>query len=81
MAFFGEIAIEPIPAWASFIDKDEMRTFVLQLTEEVIDITLAGTNVAKGDDLGVVVLGDIGNGNGLFVDIQTDVECARLVHG
>jgi hypothetical protein len=50
-------------------------------TDELIDITLAGTNVAKGDDLGVVVLGDIGNGTGLFVDLQPDVECARLWHG
>jgi hypothetical protein len=81
MAFFCQIAIELIPARAGFIDKDEMRTFGLQLTEECIDITLAGTNVAQGDNLGVVGFGDIGNGDRLFVDIQTDVECARLVHG
>ena len=43
-------------------------------------ITLAGTNIANGDDLCMVGLGDIGNGNGLLVDIQTDVECAKLVH-
>jgi len=69
MAFFGEIAIEPIPARASFINKDEKRTFGLQLTDEFIAITLAGTNVVNGDGLGVVVLGDIGNGKGLFVAI------------
>ena len=81
MAFFGQIAIEPIPARAGFIDKDELRTFGLQLTDKFIDITLAGTNVAEGAHLGVVGCGDIGNGDRLFVDIQTDVECARLVHG
>jgi hypothetical protein len=81
MAFFCQRALEPIPARAGFIDKDEMRTFGLQLTDEFIDITLAGTNVAQGDNLGVVCFGDIGNGERLFVDIQTDVECARLVHG
>lgn len=81
MAFFCQIAIEPIPARAGFIDKDEMRTFGLQLTDEFIDITLAGTNVAQGDNLGVVCCGDIGNGDRRFVDIQTDLECARLVHG
>jgi len=65
----------------SFIDKDEGRAFGLQPTEEFIDIALSRPAVPKGDDLGVVVLGDTGNGNELFVDIQTDVECARLVHG
>jgi hypothetical protein len=24
VTFFGQIAIEPIPAWASFVDKDEV---------------------------------------------------------
>jgi hypothetical protein len=28
-----------------------------------------------------VSFGNVGNGNRLFVDIQTDVEWARLVHG
>jgi hypothetical protein len=81
MAFFCQRALEPIPARAGFIDKDAMRTFGLQLTDECIDITLAGTNGAQGDNLGVVCFGDIGNGDRLFVDIQTDGECARLVHG
>jgi hypothetical protein len=58
-----------------------MRPFGLQLTDELIDITWAGTNGAQGDNLGVVCCGDLGNGERLFVDIQTDVECARLVHG
>jgi hypothetical protein len=81
MAFFCQRAIEPIPARASFIDKEEMRTFGLQLTDACIDITWAGINVAQGDNLGVVCFGDLGSGERLFVDIQTDVECARLVHG
>jgi hypothetical protein len=54
--------IEPIPARAGFIDKDALRIFGLQLTREFIAITLAGTNVAKGDNLSVVCFGDIGNG-------------------
>jgi hypothetical protein len=58
-----------------------MRTCGRQLTDELIDITLAGTNVAQGDNLGVVCFGDIGTGERLFVDIQTDGEWARLVHG
>jgi hypothetical protein len=58
-----------------------MRTFGLQLTEECIASTWAGTHVAKGDHCGVVCCGAIGNGDRLVVDIQTDGECARLVQG
>jgi hypothetical protein len=81
MAFFGQRALEPIPARAGFIDKAAMRTFGLQLTNKCIAITWAGTNGAQGDNLGVVCCGDRGNGARLFVDLQTDGECARLGHG
>jgi hypothetical protein len=53
----------------------------LQLTDEFIELTLAGPNVAQGDNLGVGCFGDIGHGDRLLVDIQTDVEWARLGHG
>jgi hypothetical protein len=44
-------------------------------------ITLSCTDVAEGDDFGVVFLGDVRNGNRLFMDIQSDGKRARLVHG
>ena len=55
-----------------------MRAFGLQLPDECIDVTLAGTDGAEGDDLSVVFFGDRGDRNRVFMDIQTDVECARL---
>jgi hypothetical protein len=33
------------------------------------------------DDLGVVCFGDVGHGNRLLMDIQTNVKCAGLTHG
>jgi hypothetical protein len=81
MAFLGQRAIEPIAARTGFRDQDEMRTFRLQLPEEVIAITLAGINGAQGDARGVVVLGDRGDRQRIFLDIQTDGACARLVPG
>jgi len=44
----------------------------------LVDIALAGTNGAEGDNLSVVFLGHVGNGNRLFMDIHADVERARL---
>jgi hypothetical protein len=56
MAFFGQITIEPIATRASFIDKDKVRAFGLQPTDEFIDVTLSRTDIAEGDDFGAIVL-------------------------
>ncbi len=42
---------------------------------------LAGADGAEGDDLGSLVPGNVGDGDGFLVDIQTDEECVRMVHG
>jgi hypothetical protein len=42
---------------------------------------MAGADRAEVDDLGVVVLGHGGHGKRRLLDIQTDVECARLRPG
>jgi hypothetical protein len=81
MAFFGEITVEPIATRASFIDKDEVRAFGWQPTDECIDVTLSCPSIAERDDLGVVFLGDIGDGNRVFMNIHSDGERARLCHG
>ena len=81
MAFLGQIAVEPVPAGARLIDKDELFAFGRHLTDELIDVTLSCTDVAEGDDFSVMFLGDIGDGNRVFMDIHTDVKRARLAHG
>jgi len=81
MTFFRQRAVEPIPTRAGCIDKDEVFTFGLELTDECLDVTLTGPNISDRDDLRVVFLGNIGNSNELFVDIQSDVKRARLMHG
>jgi hypothetical protein len=81
MPFFSQIAVEPVPAGAGFVDKDEMFTFRLHLPDALIDVTLSRPDVAERDDLGVVFFGHVRNGNRLLMDIQTDVKRARLVHG
>jgi hypothetical protein len=80
MAFLGQRAAEPVPAGARLRDKDAMLAFGRHLPDEWIDVTLSCTDGAEGDDFGVVFLGDVRHGNRIFMDIQTDVECARLLH-
>ena len=70
----------PLRVRTGLIDKDEMFAFGLHLTDELIDVTLSCTDVAEGDDFGVVFLGDVRNVHLLFMDIQSDVKRAKLVH-
>jgi hypothetical protein len=81
VAFVGAIGVEPIATRAGFINKDEVWAFGLEPADEVINVTLSRPDGAEGDDLGVVFVGDIGDGDRLFMDIHSDVEHARLVHG
>jgi len=53
----------------------------LQVADELVNVTVAGTNGAEIDDLGVVVFGHISDGNGRFMHIHSDVQRARLGHG
>jgi hypothetical protein len=76
-----EIAIEPVATGAGFIDEDETLRLRLELTSELIDIRVSCADGPEGDDVGVVIFGDIGHGDGVFVDIQTAREWARLWQG
>jgi hypothetical protein len=53
----------------------------LHLADPLIDVTLAGANGAKVDNLSAMILRDIGDSNGVFVDVHSDIECVRLGHG
>jgi hypothetical protein len=81
VAFLAQIAVEPVATRAGFIDEDQVCGLRWPLADEVINVTLAGADAAEVVDLSIVLFGDIGHRDGLFVDIQTDVECARVTHG
>jgi hypothetical protein len=77
----GEIAIEPIPTGAGFIDKDEGLALRAQLPDEHVEVALARPNGAEEDDLRGMILRHVGDRDRLLMDIQSDIECARLGHG
>ena len=79
-AFFRQVAIEPIAAGASFVDEDELLTLRLQLSKQLINIALPGSDSAEGDNLCAMCLGDIGDRDRLFMHIHSDIERARLWH-
>ena len=56
----GEVPIERIATGAGFIDEGQVRGLGGELAEQVIDIALAGTDSAEGDNLGTAFIGGIG---------------------
>ena len=81
LAVLRQIAGEPSPTRAGFLDTDERRTFRVQLTDELSNGTWAGPHGAEGDDRSVVFLGAIGDRKRVFMDIQTDGAWARRRQG
>jgi hypothetical protein len=76
--FFVEIALEPGATRAGCIDKDEAFGLRLELTDTLINVGVSCTDRPIGDDVGLMVFGDLGHGKRVFMDIQTNRECARL---
>jgi hypothetical protein len=44
IAFFRQIAIEPISTWPGFIDEDEVGSLGLPVSDELVEVTVAGAN-------------------------------------
>jgi hypothetical protein len=81
MAFVGQVTIKPGATGPGFIDKDQMCGLGWPLAHALITIGLPGANGAEVDHLSVVLCGDIGHGDGVVVDLETDRPCARVTHG
>jgi hypothetical protein len=80
-AFLGEIAVEREATRPCFVSEDEARGFGLESSREFVDVAEAGADGAEEDDFIGRVLGGVGDGYGVLVDIQTDEKCGRMVHG
>jgi hypothetical protein len=81
IACFRSIPGEPGATGASLIDKAQRWGFRWHLAEALIDVTRTCADGLKGDDLGAVLLSEIGDRNRVVVDIPSEVQRARLAHG
>jgi hypothetical protein len=77
----AQITRTPVAAWAGVVDKDEGFGLRLARAGEVSDVDLSGADGPTGDDLGAMSLSGIGDRDGVWVDLQTDVTRARLGQG
>jgi hypothetical protein len=63
IACFAQLAIAPVTARPRFVDKDQLCGLGLHVSDELINVTLAGAHRAQGDNLGGVVFGHRGEGD------------------
>jgi hypothetical protein len=59
----------------------EFLALGLQLANQLVEVALPRADRAQGDNFGLPLLGDIRYGARLFVDLQTDEQCASLCPG
>ena len=69
-----QIAVQPIAARPGFVDKHEVFGLRVQLANQFVEVTLAGADRPQGDDLRAMVLGHVGDRDGLLMDIQADIQ-------
>lgn len=74
-----EEPVEPISAGAGLVDEDEVARLRAELANELIDVAVAGTDLAEEEDVAAVI-GAVGDGDRFLVDIETDVQ-ERLLGG
>lgn len=78
VTFFRQRAVKPEATGIGFVDEDRVGGLRWHLTDELINLTLAGANGSQEHDLGTVILSHRGNSDGGFVGVRADPECARL---
>ena len=76
-----QIAVPPVAARPGFVDEHEVFGLRVQLSNQWVEVALAGADSPQGDDLRAMVLGHVGDRDGLLMDIQADIKHARLGHG
>jgi hypothetical protein len=81
IAFCTQVAREPRPARAGFVDQDQGLTFRLQLTDALSAVTLTRANGPERGALSTLLLSDLSHREGCLMDIQTAVACVRVWHG
>lgn len=77
----AQVAIQPISAGARLVDKEELFSFALEFADEFVDVALAGADRSERDDFAAWLRANVGDRDGLLVDIQTDEKCVRVLHG
>ncbi len=76
--FLGEVAVQPVAARTGFVDESESVRFRVQFANELVDVAAVGADLPEEHDV-CAIIGAVGDGNRLFVNIETNVHRGRIV--
>jgi hypothetical protein len=78
---WGQITLAPLAAGARFVNAEERMALGWELTDALVEVTLARADRPEGDDCRARVLGHVGDRHGLCMDIHADIKSGRLGPG
>ena len=80
-ALRGEIPVEAVATRSRFIGERERACLALQASQQLIEVRLARANGADEHGRLGAPAGGVRDGDGIFVDVETDKQWSRLRHG
>jgi len=80
-ALEGQVAVQPVPAGAGLVDEHQLGALALKLADHGVDVALPRADGAPGYRAGGAIIARVRDGDGVLVDVETDVQCATVSHG
>ena len=74
----GERAVQAIPTGAGLVGDDHAGAVAVEPSKELLDVGFSGSDLADGDDVGRAVGAGVGDGDTLFMAVETDEKGGRL---
>src|SRR5207245_372075 len=77
----GEVAVQNVAARPRLVRDDETVGLLLEPADEPVDVGRAGADAADVGDVGAAVLRNVGDRDGVLVNIETDEQRDGCLHG
>jgi hypothetical protein len=76
-----EIAVKDVAAGAGLVGDDQGGRLARPPAQQRVDVRLAGAEGPDAGDVGGSLLGGVGDGDGVLVDVEPDIQRGRRRHG
>ena len=77
----GQVPVQGVAAGPGLVGDDQAHGFVLEATDEPVDVDDPGADATDVGDLGASVVGNVRDRDGVLVDIETDEQRGVFLHG
>ena len=73
--------MKDVAAGARLVGNQQLGRLAMEPSQKLVDVALSGADGSDEGDVGAAILGGVGDGDGVLVDIETDIERGRVAHG